>query len=381
MFRLKRLYIEAAAQSDPVARRVRRRLRHLPCEVIPSREVLRPAGPLTPAQIAAAKETLVLARQKGPFWRPCPGTKEYICCGYQTLQVITGCPLDCSYCILQSYYNFPAITVFTNWEDLWEEMALQAAATPGRVWRLGTGEFGDSLALDELLGLNRELITRLAAWPTIVLEIKTKWHRVEPLLDLGPNPRIIFAWSLNPARLIHQEEHGAAPLAARLAAAQQVAQAGFRLALHFDPLLYYPGWEEDYRRVVDQLLAAVPAAAIAWISLGTFRFLPPLREIIRARFPASPIADQEFITALDGKQRYFKTLRAEMLRRLWERLQAQAPAVFVYLCMESPWMWRQVSGFVPTREELAASLDARAAVTPVVLQPTTHRKPCRPNHH
>lgn len=362
MFRLKRLYIEAAVQDDPVVQRVRQRLRCLPCEVIPSREVLRPAGPLTPADIGHGKETLVLARQQGPFWRACPGTKEYICCGYQTLQVMTGCPLDCSYCILQSYYNFPAITVFTNWDDLWREMAMRAAAPPGRVWRVGTGEFGDSLALDELLGLNRELISRLAAWPNVVLEIKTKWHRVEPLLDLGPNPRVIFAWSLNPPRLIQQEEHGAAPLAARLTAARRCAQAGFRLAFHFDPLIYYPGWEEDYRQVVDQLLATVPAAAIAWVSLGTLRYMPALKQIIRARFPASPIADQEFITALDGKQRYFKTLRAEMLSRLREWLQAQTPAVFVYLCMESPWMWRQVFGVAPTVEELAAKLEARAQV-------------------
>jgi len=360
MFRIKRLYMEAAAQDDPVARRVRQRLAHLPTEIIPNREVLRPAGPLTPADISRGKETLVLARQKGPFWRACPGTKEYLCCGYQTLQVMTNCPLDCSYCILQSYFNFPAITIFTNWQDLWQEMARQAAASPRQVLRLGTGEFGDSLALDEIVGLNRELITRLAAWPNIVLEIKTKWHRVEPLLDLGPNPRVIFAWSLNPPRLSRQEEHGAAPLAARLAAAQQSAEAGFRLAFHFDPLIYFPGWEAAYQQVVAQLFAAVPSAAIAWISLGTFRYLPPLKNIIRQRFPASRIAEEEFITALDGKQRYFKTLRAEMLGRLREWIQTQAPEVFVYLCMESPWMWQQVFGSVPADGELAQRLDAQA---------------------
>ncbi len=361
MFRIKRLYIEASAQDDPVTRRVRQRLAHLPVEIIPSREVLRSAGPLTPADISRGKETLVLARQQGPFWRACPGTKEYICCGYQILQVMTNCPLDCSYCILQSYFNLPAITVFTNWEDLWQEVAQQATAHPRQVLRVGTGEFGDSLALDELLGLNRELITRLATWPHLVLEIKTKWHRVTPLLDLGPNPRVIFAWSLNPPRLSRQEEHGAAALAARLAAARQCARAGFRLAFHFDPLIYFPGWEAEYQQVVAELFSTVPAAAIAWISLGTFRYLPALKNIIRARFPASRIVEEEFITALDGKQRYFKTLRAEMLSKMREWIQTQAPAVFVYLCMESPWLWRQVFGFVPSTEELAKKLDERAA--------------------
>jgi len=360
MFGLKRLYIEKAAQHDEVTREVRHRLVHLPAQIIPGKEALRLHSPLTPQDISWAKETLLLARQQGPFWRGCPGTKEYICCGYQILQVMTNCPMDCSYCILQAYFNLPALTVFTNWEDLWGEMEAKLAARPGKIQRLGTGEFGDSLALDDLLGLNRQLIAFISRWPHAILEIKTKWHRVEPLLPLGPNPRVIFAWSLNTPRLIRQEEHGAPPLEARLAAAQKCAQAGFRLAFHFDPLIYYPDWEKDYHGVVARLFAAVPAEAIAWISLGALRYMPFLKNIMRQRFPASRIAEEEFITALDGKKRYFKTLRAEMFSRLRQWIAAQAPEVFVYLCMESPWMWRQVFGYAPESQELSRRLDERA---------------------
>jgi spore photoproduct lyase len=361
MFHLKRLFIETAARDDPVTRRVRERLPHLPARIIASKDDLRLPSPLAPSDISQAKETLLLARQKGPFWRACPGTKEYICCGYQTLQVVSNCPMDCSYCVLQSYFNFPAMTVFTNWDDLWAELAAKLAAEPGKIQRLGTGEFGDSLALDEMLGLNRELIAFLDSHPNAVLEIKTKWTRVEPLLPLGPNPRVIFAWSLNTPRLIRQEEHGAAPLEARLAAAARCAQAGFRLAFHFDPLIFYPEWEQEYRQVVERLAAAVPADRIAWISLGALRYMPPLKNIIRQRFPSSRIAEEEFVTALDGKKRYFKTQRAEMFSRMREWLHALAPGVFVYLCMESPWMWRQVFGEAPTGEELARRLDEQAS--------------------
>jgi spore photoproduct lyase len=360
MFRIQRLFIEEAAWDDPVTRQVRQRLAHLTPVIIPARETLRLPSPLSPNDISQAKETLVLARQKGPFWRSCPGTREYICCGYQILQVMTNCPMDCSYCVLQSYLNFPAMTVFTNWEDLWAEMEAKLAGEPEKIQRLGTGEFGDSLALDELLGLNRQLMAFISRWPRAVLEIKTKWHRVEPLLPLGPNPQVIFAWSVNTPRVIRQEEHGAASLAVRLAAAQKCAQAGFRLAFHFDPLIYYPGWEAEYQEVVEQLFDAVPAESIAWISLGALRYMPPLKNIIRQRFPASRIAEEEFITARDGKKRYFKTLRAEMFARLREWISAQAPEVFIYLCMESPWMWRQVFGYVPDGEGLGRRLDERA---------------------
>jgi len=70
--------------------------------------------------------------------------------------------MDCTYCVLQGYVNVPAITVFVNVEDLLAELEVRWAEQPEQVWRLGTGEFGDSLALDGLLGLNELLIPRFA---------------------------------------------------------------------------------------------------------------------------------------------------------------------------------------------------------------------------
>ena len=107
--------------------------------------------------------------------------------------------MDCTYCVLQGYVNVPAITVFVNVEDLLEELETRWAESPERVWRLGTGEFGDSLALDDLMGLNELLIPRFAGRGQAILEIKSKWPQLEHLLSLGPNPQVIFAWSLNPA--------------------------------------------------------------------------------------------------------------------------------------------------------------------------------------
>jgi len=358
--RIRRIFLEAGAQDYELTRRVLARLPGVPVEVIPHREVLKPReGEHPRAWIPEAKSTLLLAVQKGPFWRPCPGTRDYICCGYQVLQVGLNCPLDCTYCVLQSYLNLPAITIFVNVEDLLAELAAGLAADPLKVWRLGTGEFGDSLALDDLTGLNALLMPFFASQSRAALEIKTKWHRLEPLLPLGPNPRVIFAWSLNPPEIIRAEERGAASLEARLQAAGRAAAAGFRLAFHFDPLIYFPGWEDSYRRTVERLGAAVPAAAVAWISLGGLRFLPPMRQLLQQRFPLSRIASFEMVRALDGKLRYFKDLRIEMYGRMREWLNAAVPGALTYLCMESPRVWQAVCGWQPQGEDLARLLDDR----------------------
>jgi spore photoproduct lyase len=265
--------------------------------------------------------------------------------------------------VLQGYLNIPAITLFVNVEDLLAELDRGLAADPSKVWRLGTGEFGDSLALDDLTGLNARLLPFFARQSRAVLEIKSKWHRLEPLLSLGPNPQVIFAWSLNPPEIIRAAELGAATLAARLAAASRAAAAGFRLAFHFDPLIYFPGWEEAYRRTVELLGNAVPASAVAWISLGGLRFLPPMRALIHQRFPASRIAAQEMVAAPDGKLRYFKDLRIEMYSRMRGWLEEALPGALLYLCMESPRVWRAVCGWQPTGEDLALLLDGRVLPT------------------
>ncbi len=167
------------------------------------------------------------------------------------------------------------------------------------------------------------------------------------LLSLGPNPQVIFAWSLNPAEIIPGEEKFAASLESRLEAAARAVAAGFRVAFHFDPLIYFPGWEEAYQRTVERLGAAVPSQAIAWISLGGLRLLPPLRQLMLQRFPRSRIAAQEMVLAPDGKLRYFKSLRVEMYARMREWLTQATPEALLYLCMESPRVWQEAFGFTP----------------------------------
>lgn len=359
MFSFQRLLVETAALDYELTHRVIARLPGVPVTEIPDREVLRPRGEDPARWLGPAKKTLLLAVQKGPFRRPCPGTKDYLCCGYQVLQVGLNCPFDCIYCILQGYLNLPAVTLFVNVEDLKAELAAAFAREPERLWRLGTGEFGDSLALDQLCGLNAELLPLFAGQPRAFLEIKSKAHTLDHLLGLGPNPQVIFAWSLNPPQMIREAEPGTASLQARLRAARRAQAAGFRLAFHFDPLIFFPDWEQAYRRTVAALGEAVSPAKVVWVSLGTLRFPPALRDLMFQRFPGSPLAAAEMVRAPDGKLRYFRSLRVEMYGRLKEWLAEALPGVRLYLCMESPRVWREVFGYAPEGGELSGLLDRR----------------------
>lgn len=298
--------------------------------------------------LSAGKKQLYLCSNRGMFFKPCPGTREYQCCEYQVLNTGTNCPIDCVYCILQAYLNTPWLTFYVNIDRLFNELTDSLSAQPDKLFRIGTGEFTDSLAIDRLTGLSRRLVPFIGKWKNAVLELKTKSAVIENLEDLDHNGKTIIAWSLNSPSIMKAQELRSATLEERLNAARQCSEWGYKLAFHFDPIIEHPGWQEGYAATIDKLFEIVPPEAIAWISLGALRFLPSLKEIGIKRFPSSRIYFNEFIQGLDGKARYFRPNRTELYKVIYDQLRERAAAnTCIYFCMESDEIWREVMGFIP----------------------------------
>ncbi|RJQ78745.1 MAG: DNA photolyase [Desulfobacteraceae bacterium] len=307
----------------------------------------------------AGKHTLLLTRNQGSFLRRCPGTRDYVCCGYHILNFGNYCTMDCAYCILQSYFHPPLLRFFVNHEDLWEELG--RAFENNSCLRVGTGEFTDSLIWESWSDLTAELVERFARQEGSVLELKTKTTAMESLRNLEHNQKTIVSWSLNTPYVISQYESGTASLEARLRAAAKCESWGYPLAFHFDPIVLYPGCEKEYEQVIHSLFEHISADRVVWISMGTFRFMPALQAVVQERFPQSKLIHGEFVPGLDGKMRYFKPLRIQIYRRIYETIATHAPEALVYLCMEDEHVWSQSVGFIPqSRGGLPAMLDQSA---------------------
>ncbi len=348
-FSPERILIEAGAEELPMTRRVLSRLPDLPVERLPAvgpwiRQVSREVD-----LAGAAKRWLVISRHPGTFLKKCPGTPGFVCCNYWVINAATGCPLDCTYCILQGYLeNNPMIRVFANTDALISELKTVFAENRSRRFRVGTGELTDSLALDGLTDLSRELVPFFARQPNAQLELKTKTDQVQNLMDLGHRGRTVIGWSVNPPVVIASDEQGTARLSQRLRAAACCRSAGYPVSFHFDPMVLGPCWEDLYREVVQQIFDTVPARAIAWISLGGLRFAPQLKDIMRSRFPESRLVAEELIPCPDGKLRYLRAWRVSAYQRMLGWIRALGPQVPVYLCMESRDVWEQVFRVPPS---------------------------------
>jgi spore photoproduct lyase len=294
----------------------------------------------------------MLTRHKGEFLKKCPGSDGQVCCNYFVINFASNCPMECSYCYLQEYLaDNPSLKVFANVNDLLREADELLGRHRKVFFRVGTGEITDSLALDPYIGFCAEVVPFFAEQPNVLLELKTKSDRVDGLLRLDPKGRIVVSWSLNPQRVIDGDEHLTASLEERIIAARRCQEAGYKLGFHFDPIVEYPGWEAEYRDMIERLFASLDFRRVAWASLGVLRNTSGLKRVMRRRFPATTLLSGEQVLCPDGKMRYFYPLRVAMYRKMLGWIRQAAPTVFVYLCMESREVWEQVFGFAPGCEK------------------------------
>lgn len=347
-----KIFIEKESLNFPLTRRVLKNAGRVPAEVIADPQDLIEKIKGLRDEIGEGKKYLLLTRQKGRFIKPCPCTPHYLGCNYFIINLDLNCPLGCSYCVLQQYLANPMISVHVNVDDLWRELDIFLERKRKKVVRIGTGELADSLALDHLTENSSDLISHFRGKRNAILELKTKTINIKNILKTEPAQNVVIAWSLNSARIADEEEKGAPAVEERINAARGVSEKGFWVAFHFDPIIRYPGWESEYEEVIKKLLKAVDPARISWISLGSLRFVPILKTIIKARFPRTRFIHDEFIKGKDGKIRYFRPLRLELYKEIVGFIKKWGGRkIRLYLCMENKETWQDVMGWVPRRKE------------------------------
>lgn len=355
-YKIKKILQEEGAEMFPITSEIKKKFNDLPVFTCTNQDDF-PVDETDDMD----KQTLRLIPFRGEFLKPCPGTNNYICCGYMILNIGTNCPINCSYCILQAYFNKPSLRIFVNLEDELDKVAELIDKSPEKIFRIGTGEFTDSLALDGIHKYSELITDFISTRRNTIIEYKTKTTEIKRLLALKTRDRAIISWSLNSPYIATHEEHGAPSIEKRLIAAKSCQDEGYVTGFHFDPLITHDGWKEQYLETIELMAKYLRPEKIIWISMGCMRYLPSLKKIILNRHPESIILNNEFVRGLDGKFRYFKPLRIEMYSYLGKLLKDWAgfdPGL--YLCMESDEIWHKSLGWSPCNTEgLSKYLDNR----------------------
>jgi spore photoproduct lyase len=311
------------------------------------------------------KKVLKITEKKGEKMDTCATiSHDYICCNVKVIKSVSNCPYDCSYCFLQNYLNDGTTQVVGDTKSLMDEVKANINKEPWRQFRIGTWELGDSLALETLTHQAKQLILEFAKEKNAILELKTKSAEVDSILELDHKLNTVVSWSLNTSYIIDKQEHRTASLSERLIGIKKVADSGYLVGLHFDPMIYYPDWKNDYTSLILNLFKHVKPEQIAWISVGSLRFNPEMKKKMEENFPAQDLTTKEMVLGPDGKMRYVKPLRLEMYEHIYSllcnackksdldpMLEPDLSKPLFYFCMERWDVWDTIIGSHPESVE------------------------------
>ncbi len=295
------------------------------------------------------KKEVAAVTKKGEAMGTCATFNEkYLCCSVNVLRSVHNCPFECTYCFLQNYLNDGMTKVVSDVGALMSEVRSKIEVEPGRLFRIGTWELGDSLALEGETGQAASLIKEFSRLRNAVLELKTKSDRVDNILGVEHKGKTVVSWSLNTEYVTGTEELRTAPLGRRLEAMRKIVNAGYLIGLHFDPMILHDGWERGYATLVKSVFETVSAEKVAWISIGSLRFNPEMKKKIENNYPESRLTCSEMVLGDDAKMRYVKPVRVEMYRTLYREMKKYiSKENLVYLCMERWDVWDKVFGYHP----------------------------------
>jgi len=249
---------------------------------------------------------------------------------FETLAIedANGCPFDCEYCFLKSYFSESDVVIYTNKNSLFEE--LEKKLSEGKKRRFYLGEYSEPLWTNRFNNLVSEIIEVFRKFPEEELEIRTKFNDVDFLKEIRPLKNIVFAWSLLPEDISKRIEKGVPSVEERIKAMIKTREMGFRVGVRLEPLLVYKGWENEYTN----LLKKVSFVLDEPLEMSALRLTPSLRRLIYSRNSNSEILKNEFIVSKDGKLRYPRGIRF----RLYNHILSLVPSSPVRIYMEEEFL-------------------------------------------
>ena len=67
------------------------------------------------------------------------------------------------------------------------------------------------------------------------------------------NPYVVVSFSVAPQRIIDAEERRTSPVSEGLETLKKAQDRGCFVGLHFDPVVIYEGFEDDYADLIDEI--------------------------------------------------------------------------------------------------------------------------------
>ena len=229
-----------------------------------------------------------------------------------------NCVYDCRYCFLQGMYRSANYVLFVNYEDFAEEIVTTIGTAPGNSV-FYSGYDCDSLALEPVSEFCDFILPLFRDHPAATLELRSKSTQVRRLLRVEPLPNCVVAMSFSPSSIAERWEQKVPTLAKRIDALAKLQEAGWPVAIRFEPVIATDSTSADYEELFSQVFSQIDPQALHSCSLGEYRLPQDFYKRMVKLYPDEALLARDvdvsngMVSLRDSGDELLKSLEAKLL--------------------------------------------------------------------
>tara|TARA_A100001011_G_scaffold312276_1_gene329622 strand:- start:12836 stop:13837 length:1002 start_codon:yes stop_codon:yes gene_type:complete len=271
-------------------------------------------------RIQKTSPSLIIAKKNNNFVLPTPkglgigSNKNYY------FSHMLNCLYDCRYCFLQGMYESSNFVLFINFESFTNSIEkIIKNNLNGEKITFFSGYDCDSLAMESITGFVKFFLPFFENKPNTEIELRTKSVAINEILNHKPFNSCIIAYSFTPDEIAKKNEHGAPPVKSRINAMQKLSNAGWKLGLRLDPLIYHSNYKDNYKKLIDDIFLKISVKSFHSISLGAMRFPKKMFNKISNLYPDEKLFSKDFVQ-INKMKSYPKIIESEIVNYCKEYL-------------------------------------------------------------
>ncbi len=187
----------------------------------------------------------------------------------------------------------------------------------------------DSLALEPVTGFAAAFLPWFESMPNARLELRTKSTQVRGLLGRPPPDNVVVAFSFTTEPAARRLEHRVPDIDRRIEAMARLQQAGWTVALRFDPLIAHRDQPTHFAALCERIFDRVRGDRVHSTCVGAFRMPRDYFKRVHRMYPGEA-AFAGGLLDRDGMVAYDESAEAAMIEAAADCLARFVPAPTIH---------------------------------------------------